>query len=210
MYRLNASLDEQPMDIGRARAFTAGWLENGSIWMHMAYKYLLSMLKAGLYDEFYEEFKNGLIAFQDPHAYGRSILENSSFIASSAHPDESIHGQGFVARLSGSTAEFLSILHHMTIGKRPFFMRDGRLHLEFKPILPAWLFDDEGTVCFTFLGDCKVIYYNLQMFSTHDREPRIIMLETNEGPIEIHDNVIDEPYSKQVRSGEITKIEIHF
>jgi hypothetical protein len=58
----------------------------------MAYKYLLSLLQANLVDEFCTEFKNGLIAFQDPQFYGRSIPENSSFIASSAHPDESIHG----------------------------------------------------------------------------------------------------------------------
>ena len=208
MYKLNASLDDQPMDIGRARAFTSGWLENGSIWMHMAYKYLLSLLKAGLYDEFYEEFKNGLIAFQDPKVYGRSILENSSFIASSAHPDESTHGQGFVARLSGSTAEFLSILHHMMIGKQPFFMQDNKLQLSFKPILPNWLFDDEGTMQFTFLGGCKVTYHNPEKRSTYNLEAQQIILKTNDDIIEIKANSIDEPYSKQVRSGEITEIEV--
>ncbi|MFN2225738.1 MAG: cellobiose phosphorylase, partial [Anaerolineae bacterium] len=35
MYKVNASLDGQSHEIGRARAFTPGWLENESIWLHM-------------------------------------------------------------------------------------------------------------------------------------------------------------------------------
>ncbi|HLV09239.1 MAG TPA: hypothetical protein VKY40_03430, partial [Halanaerobiales bacterium] len=34
MFRLNGDLSEMPPDIGRARAFSPGWLENGSIWLH--------------------------------------------------------------------------------------------------------------------------------------------------------------------------------
>ena len=67
-------------------------------------------------------------------------MENSSFIVSSAHPDESLHGRGFVARLTGATAEFLSIWSLMTAGPRPFFMKDNELCLSFKPSLPHWLF----------------------------------------------------------------------
>jgi hypothetical protein len=51
----------------------------------------------------------GMLPFMDPEVYGRSLMECSSFIASSAFPDPSIVGQGFLARLSGSTAEFLDI-----------------------------------------------------------------------------------------------------
>lgn len=54
----------------------------------------------------FEDLKNALPPFMDPSVYGRSTLENSSFIASSVNPDESMHGRGFVARLSGTTAEF--------------------------------------------------------------------------------------------------------
>ena len=210
MYKLNASLDDQPIDIGRARAFTSGWLENGSIWAHMAYKYLLSLLQAGLYEEFLIEFKNGLIAFQDPKIYGRSILENSSFIASSAHPDESIHGQGFVARLSGSTAEFLSILHHMMIGHQPFYMEDGKLHLAFNPILPEWLFDDKGTIQFTFLGKCKVSYHNPDKQNLNQAKVTKIILSTQSENIEISSGVIGAPFAEQVRSGKITDINIFY
>ena len=102
MYKLNASLRAEPQHIGRIRAYTPGWLENASIFLHMHYKYLLSLLSSGLYKEFWEEGRRGLVPFFDPDVYGRSLLENSSFIASSVHPDAALHGRGYVARLSGS------------------------------------------------------------------------------------------------------------
>ena len=83
MYRLNADLSDESFTIGRARAFSPGWLENGSIWLHMEYKYLLELLRSGLYDEFYTAAQSALIPYLKPEVYGRSILENSSFILSS-------------------------------------------------------------------------------------------------------------------------------
>ena len=160
MYKINASLAAESHEIGRARAFTPGWLENESIWLHMAYKYLLEVLRAGLFEEFFEDFKRGGVPFFDPQTYGRSPLENSSFIVSSAHPDQSLHGRGFVARLSGATAEFLSIWSFMAAGPRPFFMKDGELRLALRPALPSWLFREDGTLTFTFLGQCIVTYHN--------------------------------------------------
>ncbi|MGD8399281.1 MAG: cellobiose phosphorylase, partial [Anaerolineae bacterium] len=148
MYKVNAPLADQTPEIGRARAFTPGWLENESIWLHMEYKYLLEVLRAGLYEEFFEAFARVLICFQDPEVYGRSPLENSSFLVSSAHPDESLHGAGFVARLSGATAEFLSIWTTMMAGRQPFFLQNEKLCLQFKPTLPGWLFDADGKLTF--------------------------------------------------------------
>jgi hypothetical protein len=52
MYKTNASLAACSPEIGRLRAFTPGWLENESVFLHMAYKYLLAELRAGLRDEF--------------------------------------------------------------------------------------------------------------------------------------------------------------
>jgi hypothetical protein len=70
----------------------------------------LQLLKGKLYDQFFSEMKNGgMLPFMDPEIYGRPLMECSSFIASSAFPDPSIVGQGFLARLSGSTAEFLDM-----------------------------------------------------------------------------------------------------
>ncbi len=141
MYKVNASLAGEPMEIGRARVFSPGWLENESIWLHMEYKYMLELLRNELYDDFYGEFRNLLIPFLDPVVYGRSILENSSFIVSSAHPETSIHGNGFVARLSGATAEFIHILLMMVLGRRPFRLdQKGGLQLCLEPSLPGWLF----------------------------------------------------------------------
>ncbi len=125
MFKVNASLQGESHDIGRARAFTPGWLENESIWLHMSYKYLLSLLMAGLVDDFYAAARAGLVPFMDPAIYGRSPLENSSFIVSSAHPDESLHGAGFVARLSGSTAEFINIWSVLMAGAQPFVLGEG-------------------------------------------------------------------------------------
>ncbi|MFX0126291.1 MAG: cellobiose phosphorylase, partial [Candidatus Hodarchaeota archaeon] len=162
MYKLNESLEKQPVDIGRAKAFTPGWLENESIWLHMEYKFLLELLKKGLYNEFFNDFKNVMIPFQDVEVYGRNLTENSSFIVSSAFIDEALHGTGFYARLSGATAEFLNIWLLIMVGKNPFFLENNQLCLEFKPILPSWLFDENGSVSFNFLGNCTVTYQNPQ------------------------------------------------
>ncbi|MBN3040792.1 MAG: hypothetical protein JW867_06655, partial [Candidatus Omnitrophica bacterium] len=108
MYKLNVSLKDESLEIGRSRAFVPGWLENESVWLHMQYKYLLEVLKNGYYKEFYQDFYNCLVCFFDPDTYGRNILENSSFIVSSAYPDKTLWGRGFVARLSGATAELLN------------------------------------------------------------------------------------------------------
>jgi hypothetical protein len=214
MYKVNASLADQSHEIGRARAFTPGWLENESIWLHMEYKYLLEVLKAGLYEEFFEDFKQALIPFQDPAVYGRNPLENSSFIVSSAHPDESLHGSGFVARLSGATAEFLSMWSVMMAGKRPFFVQDGELRLAFKPTLPGWLFDQDGTVTFTFLGGCRVVYHNpgkVDTFANGGLEPRAITLHATDGrTIEIPGGVIGAPYAAMVRDGQIVRMHLTF
>ncbi len=59
MYRVNESLSDQSHEIGRARAFSPGWLENGSIWLHMEYKYLLELIKSELYEEYYQAIEGG-------------------------------------------------------------------------------------------------------------------------------------------------------
>jgi len=190
MYKVNESLADQPMEIGRARVFSPGWFENESIWLHMEYKYMLELLRNELHAEFYQDFKSVCIPFLKPEVYGRSILENSSFIVSSANPDPSIHGNGFVARLSGATAEFMHILLLMTIGPRPFRInRERELQLCFRPSLPGWLFTKTarkirlfrenlwqevelpaGTFSFMFLGKILVTYHNPDLKDTYGKE----------------------------------------
>jgi hypothetical protein len=213
MYKVNASLEDQPHHIGRARAFTPGWLENESIWLHMEYKYLLEVLKVGLYDEYFEDFRQTLIPFLDPKVYQRSPLENSSFLVSSVHPDESIHGAGFVARLSGSTAEFLNIWNIMMTGKQPFTLEDGELFLKPAPILPGWLFTESGQITFKLLGRCVVTYHNPDRLDTFtgDIHPREFIIHKDDGQtINIQGPFLRAPYAEDLRSGRITRMDVFF
>ena len=212
MYRTNAPLDGLPMEIGRLRAFTPGWLENESIFLHMEYKYLLELLKAGLYEEFFEDFRNALVAFQDPARYGRSPLENSSFIVSSAHPDSGLHGVGFVARLTGATAEFLNMWHIMMVGQSPFFIHAGDLYLRLRPALPGWLFDESGALSFTFLGQCQVTYFNPSRENTYagTLSIRAMRLFTESEQVELEADVVGPPYAALVRQGRVKRIDVGF
>jgi len=94
-----------------------------------------------MYNEFFEEMQSGMLPFIDAKTYGRSPVECSSFIASSAFVDPANHGRGFLPRLSGSTAEFLSIWSLMFIGQSPFFINyeTGLVEMQLKPVLPSWL-----------------------------------------------------------------------
>ncbi|MEZ4770277.1 MAG: hypothetical protein R2844_17850 [Caldilineales bacterium] len=211
MYKVNASLAAESHEIGRARAFTPGWLENESIWLHMEAKYLLELLKAGLYDEFFAAMRQTLPPFLDPETYGRSPLESSSFIVSSAHPDASLHGRGFVARLSGATAEFLSMWTVMMAGRQPFLLHEGDLHLALRPALPSWLFDERDQVRFTFLGRIPVTYHNPARHDTWRRSPAGARLTLVSGEtVRLPGAVIGPPYAEMVRAGEVDAIELYF
>ncbi|MFH1868941.1 MAG: hypothetical protein ABH843_08230 [Candidatus Omnitrophota bacterium] len=220
MYKVNTSLKDMPEDIGRARVFAPGWLENESVWTHMEYKYLLEVLKSGLHDEFYQDFKNVIIAFHDPRRYGRSILENSSFMVSSAFPQKNLHGNGFVARLSGATAEFINIWLLICSGKRPFYLgKDERLYLELKPILPGWLFTKfakdgfgKNSFAFKFLGSTIIVYHNPKRkdtFGDNAAKVKEIRLKPLKGrEVILKSAVIAAPYSYEVRRGNIERIDI--
>lgn len=158
MYKVNASLQNVSLEIGRARAFTPGWLENESIWLHMEYKYLLELLKSEMYEAFFEDFHRAAVPFLDPVVYGRSIYENSSFIASSKNSNAHYHGKGFVARLSGSTIEFISMWKLMMFGKQLFMVKKEELVFAPTPAIPSYLIPEDKTVRTTLLGDIKVLY----------------------------------------------------
>lgn len=214
MYKVTASLKDMPFEIGRCRVFTPGWLENESIWLHMEYKYLLEALKQGLYGEFYADFKNVLIPFLDPETYGRSILENSSFLVSSAFPDEHLHGNGFVARLSGSTAEFIQLWLIMNCGLKPFFLnKEGKLNLRFSPALAGWLFTKDGTYNFHFLSKVSVTYHNPKRKDTFGKSAakvkRISFMDKDGKVIDLACGTIGAPYAEQIRSRQVKKIDIY-
>jgi len=160
-YKICESLEGQPFEIGRMMAFTPGWLENESIWLHMSFKYYLELLRAGLFDQFWTAMETGAPYNMDIDTYGRSPLECGSFIVSSAYPDKALWGSSFLARLSGSTAEFLSIWLLIFAGPAPFtFDNDGDLRLALRPAIPSTLFKEDGTASFRFLGGVVVTYIN--------------------------------------------------
>jgi hypothetical protein len=233
MYKVNDDLTSEPMEIGRSRTFSRGWLENESIWLHMEYKYMLELLRGGLYDSFFKDFKNVFVPFMDPAVYGRCILENSSFIASSANPNKAIHGNGFVARLSGSTAEFVHILSLMTLGERPFTVTgEGELQLKFEPVLPKWLFTDreqkaqiwrdgkqetwvtpaKAFTC-TFLGDVRLMYRNTRKGDTFGpkavKPQSITLINDRQGKtIEVQGDTVSGPLAEMIRDRQFNRIEV--
>ncbi|MCA9398597.1 MAG: hypothetical protein KC618_02525, partial [Candidatus Omnitrophica bacterium] len=236
MYRVNINLSDETEEIGRTRIFPTSWLENGSIWLHMEYKFVLELLRNELFEAYYENFKSVLVPFLKPEVYGRSILENSSFIVSSSHEDESLHGRGFVARLSGSTAEFLHMWLLMNAGKNPFTLNAKKeLTLQFKPALPAWIFNDKAhkvetvfgigqrkevalpahTYAFNFLGSTLVVYHNPKQkdtFGPKAAEVKEIRLTYHEQkkPIVLKSAVISAPYSHDVRDRKVRQIDVYF
>ncbi|KAI2505669.1 hypothetical protein MHU86_8727 [Fragilaria crotonensis] len=93
-------------------------------------------------------------------------------MASSAFPDPSMHGRGFLARLSGSTAEFMSMWKLMFLGPELFFLNDvGEVEMKFVVAIPSWLFEDDEnpgtrddngdlTINFKLFGTIPVTYHN--------------------------------------------------
>lgn len=233
MYKVNAPFLATSLEVGRACVFSPGWLENESIWLHMEYKFLLEMLKSGMTEEFFKDFQKALIPFQPAERYGRSVLENSSFIVSSAFIDPSLHGGGFVARLSGSTAEFLTMWLIMNVGKRPFILGpDGKLSLRFEPYLPAFLFTKEETerafiskegeeskikipkdsLAFMFLGKTLVFYHNPKRLDTFGKQrvavKKITLQNTRGEKVEFRGDTVSGPYAARVRDEFIPRIDI--
>lgn len=207
MYKTSVPIDHISMENGRIRAFTAGWLERESVFLHMEYKYLLAMVKAGLWEQYYEELPNTMVAFRDPQVYGRSILENSSFIASSVNPDISVHGRGYVARLSGSTTEALSLWLAMFLGDSIFTYENNQLVLHLEPKLAGWMFDEAGEASFRFMSSTTIVYRNESRKATYGTDgaviKKIIICDTNE---EVRGNSITGEMAERIRDGEIGKI----
>jgi len=211
MYKTSASIEGVSMEHGRVRAFTPGWLERESIFLHMEYKYLLGLLRAGLMDEYYEAMKDALIPFQNPEVYGRSTLENSSFLASSVNPDEKVHGRGFVARLSGSTTEMISMWISMFLGNGGFELQNGDLAFRLDPKLAGWLFDEKGEAAFALMSRCQVVYQNPERKNTYGADGvqvRQITLHYADGSKKtVEGNVLSAECAHSLRNGAIVKME---
>lgn len=234
MFMLSESLQGLSQEVGRMMAFSPGWLENQSVWLHMSYKFYLELIKGGLYKEFFDEIATGLVPFMNNKVYGRSPLEGilvilnvvsfisilliilslaASFIVSSAFPDKNLHGSGFLARLSGSTAEFLSMWAIMMAGHQPFALNsENQLILQFQPVLPGWLFTaDTKQASFTFLGSTKVTYHNPKRLDTWTISPISIDITDKSGTVtSFASKVLDSSTAERVRSGQVASIDVYF
>ena len=210
MYKTSEDLDEETNEIGRIRAFTKGWLERESNFMHMTYKYLLGLLRAELYDEYYLELKDNLSCFMDPEVYKRNPLENSSFIAPSNNPNKAIRGQGFFARLSGSTVETINMWAIMMTGGNPFKLLDGELIFKLEPKLQASLFKKDSTLKFTFMKDINITYVNPDEVDTYYANIERYELTNDKGDmIVIQGDVIHNQLALDIRNKIFKNIKVY-
>ena len=209
MYKTSESLENEGFEIGRARGFTAGWLERESVFMHMEFKYILELIKNGLYEEFFEDIKAAMPPFMDPKVYGRSVLENSSFIASSSNPDKRTHGRGFVARLSGTTVEVLNIWKLMMVGPKLFTYENEELNFNLNPILSKEFFEN-GIVETTILGEIKLVYNNENNKDTFGENAgditEIKITDKDNNIININGNKVSGDLAFKIRNCEVKEI----
>ncbi|MDE7330502.1 MAG: cellobiose phosphorylase [Clostridia bacterium] len=205
VFKTSEPLDGETLEIGRIRSFPAGWLERESCFLHMSYKVLLAVLEAGLYEEFYEEIKTGLIPFMPAERYGRSIIENSSFLVTTNHGDKSKWGKGYQARLTGANAETLSMWRVMMGIEQPFTVRGGELAFSLSPKLHRDFFDG-GKVSFTLFGKTRITYINRSGKSTWEGTQIALYRLFGEKTLEV--KTVEGALAEAVREGKYGKIEV--
>lgn len=155
---------------------------------------LLPSLLLGMYSQFFDEMHSGMLPFIHSETYGRSPIECSSFIASSSFVDPSIRGRGYLARLSGSTAEFLSMWAFMMIGPTPFFINTDTnlVEMQLKPVLPSWLFqedvdaikpEDKYYIEFKLFTSIKVVYFAPEPRDLFEISPKKYEIGLRDGSI---------------------------
>jgi hypothetical protein len=212
LYKTSESLDEQTMEMGRIRAFTPGWLERESAFLHMTYKYFLGLLKAELYEPFFSTIQDGLTCFMNPQVYGRSPLENSSFIATSNNPDASKHGQGFYARLSGSTSEVLSMWKHLFFGRHLFQVKQNQLEFSVRPSLPVSYFKS-GVVRTTLFSNIAIAIHYQGQLPTYDPQVEVdyyLLYSNAQGtPIRVNGPKITGDFAQAIRRQEFVSIDVY-
>ncbi len=234
MYKTSEDMTGETTELGRSvGAYPRGLIENESIYLHMHYKYLLEVLRAGLYAEFWRDARTGLIPFLDPAVYGRSTLEGASFVVSSAYPDARFHGRAFQPRLSGMTTEFISMWLLALVGPRPFRVSEnGPLTLILEPRLPEWLFTERETtrryhdprdgwrqvsvpkdaLAFKLLGCVLVVYRNprrRRTWGARGVRPIAYRLDYRSGEVvELACATVVGTHAEAVRDGAVRRIDV--
>lgn len=206
VYKTSESIENENPMIGRVRTFSPGLYERESCFLHMHYKYLLGLLEGGLYDEFYQNMHEGFVCYMDPAVYGRSVLQNSSFIVSSAGTDPALVGRGFQPRLTGANAEILSMVIMMFIGERLFYMEDGILKFEFAPKLHASLFDKNNEAVFKLFGATDIVFKNDDRINTYEGTVRSVTLCKGNAQKRIDGGIVSGRDAEALRNGEFDRI----
>ncbi len=201
-YKTSAPIEDEPFEIGRIHAFTKGWLERECNFLHMSYKYVLGLLKAGYYEYFYQEIKNNFPCYLDPYVYGRSPFENSTFIVPSNNPDSSLHGQGFFARLTGANAELLNMFTIMFFGDNLFTYENDRLHFALHPKLSKEYFDENNEVTCLLFNKVKIVYHNKNRLNLYDNVKLTYKIN------DVTYNVIDGELAQDIRDCKIDRIDV--
>jgi hypothetical protein len=201
-YKTCAPIDDAPFEIGRVHAFTKGWLERECNFLHMDYKYLLGLLEAGLYSDFYDEIKTNWVVAMDPYVYGRNPVEASSFIVPTCNPDKSKHGRGYFARLTGANAEFLNMFVLLFAGDPIYSYEDGVLHFHLSPKMSKDFFDEKGDASFLLFGKVVVRYHNPKHLDCYLGVKLLYVIGGK-----TYADVQGEA-AKQIRDGVIKKIEV--
>ena len=199
-YKTCDDIEDAPFEIGRVHAFTKGWLERECNFLHMCYKYLLGLLKAGLYERFYEEMKINFVYNMDPYVYGRSPIENSSFIVPTCNPNKRMHGQGQFARLTGANAEILDMFFIMFLGEKAFSYENGVLKFTPSPKLCKEFFDENNEVSYPLFSKCIVTISNPQRIDLYNHKKYVYYVDNKK-----YDS-IEGQLAKDLRDGKISAL----
>ena len=122
----------------------------------MEYKYLLELIRNGMYEAFFEDFHKAAIPFLDKEVYGRSIYETHPLSQAVKIQTKHIMAKVLWLRLSGSTIEFISMWKQMMFGSHILSMKNGELHFTPQPAIPAYLIPENGKVSAMLFGKTKV------------------------------------------------------
>lgn len=201
LYKTCGSIEKETYELGRIRSFSSGWLERECAFLHMSYKYLVSLFDSAQYDTFFNECSNLLTFNRDPLIYGRNPVEASSFIVPSCNKNEKLHGQGFFARLTGANAEVIDLFYKTFIGDKMFEFKNGKLSLNLNPKIPVSLFK-EKKVSFTVFSNKTIIYQNPKLLPFDNYSRLSYLIRGKEY------NIIPENLVKEFRDGNLNLIEV--
>jgi hypothetical protein len=97
----------------------------------------------------------------------------------------------------------------MMAGEKPFTVQNGELQLTLKPSLPGWLFNNDGSASFTFLGSVHVKYLNPSKADSWNLKPSSAKIVYLDGTTTTSsDGIIRGTAAEDVRSLKVASIEV--